>query len=419
MKKPKLFYGFWIVAVTFICLFIHAGAAYYAFPLFYQPLEAEFGWSRGAISVAFTIYYATQALAAPFIGRLVDQYGAKRFISLGASLSGLGFLWLTFTNNLWSFYGGYVVVGLGMAAMGTIPTTQVVSNWFAKRRGLAIGIMSTGVGVGALVLAPIVGAYLIPDLGWRAAYLSLAIITWVLTIPLTLMVIKEKPSDIGLYPDGEKSPEIATKLNLLSQVSPSWTLSMALKTSILWLIAVGFFAANFSHTGAIVHQVNYFTDIGFPVATASITIGAVGFGSAVGKFFFGWLCDQIPVKYATAISFALQLTSIIILISFKATSPLAMIWLYTILMGVGAGGWLPTMSMITSSNFGLASYGTIFGLVAMTQGLGTALGPLVAGQMFDAMQTYSGVFIMFAVLYMIAIPAMLAVRRPKTALSSS
>ena len=125
MKKPKVFYGYWIVGAAFLCMFIFSGAAYYAFPLFYKPLEVEFGWSRGTVSVAFTIYYAIQGVAAPLIGRLVDRYGAKKFIALGALITGLGFIWLTSIQDLWSFYGGYAVVGVGMAAMGPVPTPQL------------------------------------------------------------------------------------------------------------------------------------------------------------------------------------------------------------------------------------------------------------------------------------------------------
>ncbi len=419
LRKPKFFYGYWIVAVAFLCMFIYAGAGYYAFSLFYKPLQAEFGWGRGTISIAFTIYFVIQALASPFIGRLVDRYGAKKFIIMGAIVSGLGFLWLTFIQDLFSFYGAYVVIGLGGTAMGQVPTTQIVSKWFAKRRGLAVGIMSSGIGIGAFVLAPIVGAYLIPSFGWRASYLTLAWLFWILIIPTALLLVKERPADIGLYPDGAEAPETVAESTMISQAAEGWTLSMTLKTSAFWLIALAFTTANFSHTSAILHQVNHLTDIGFPVAMASIALGAVGFGSAIGKFVFGWLCDRITARYAATLSFILQLAAVIPLILLKPSSPLAMIWLYAILMGVGAGGWLPTMSMVISSTFGLASYGAIFGVVSLAQSLGDAFGPLVAGQMFDAMQTYFWVFIMLLVLFVVAISSMLAVRRPKFRLASS
>ena len=419
MKKHKLFYGYWIIVVTFLCLAIQSGAGIYAFSLFYKPLQAEFDWGRGAISAAFTICFIVHGLASPFIGRMVDHYGARKVISLGALITGLGFLWLTLMQNLWSFYAGYVVIGLGMTAIGPIPTTQVVSNWFTKRRGLAIGMMSTGIGIGGLVLAPLVGAYLIPSFGWRASYLAIAVLTWVLIIPTALLVIKARPADIGLYPDGLEAAEATAEANLTAQASEGWALNMALKTSTFWLITVAFTVANFNQLGIIQHQVNHLTDTGFPLATAATALGAVGLFSAIGKFGFGWLCDQMPAKHAASISYALQIAAIIMLISLKPTSPLAMIWLYAIVMGLGVGGWMPTMSILISANFGLASYGAIFGMVSLVHYLGGAFGPLVAGQMFDVMQTYYWVFIIFLVLYTVAISLMLAVRHPKLCLTSS
>lgn len=413
LKKPRVFYGYWIVAVAFLCMFIYSGAGYYAFSLFYGPLQKAFGWDRGTISIAFTIYFVVQALASPFIGRVVDRYGTKKLIVLGSILCGLGFVWLTFMGGLYSFYGSYIVMGIGSTAMGPIPVTRVVSTWFVKRRGLAVGIMSTGIGAGALVLAPLVGAYLIPVFDWRPSYFVLAVLFWVLIIPITLFLIKEKPSDIGLYPDGAAGPEPEIKVAASLKPSEKWTLSIALKTSAFWLIALAFFFTNGSHTATLMHQVNYLTDIGFPVTTAAIALGAVGFASAVGKFFFGWLCDKIEARYAAAICYGLQLAGIFVLFLLKPTSPVIMLWLYALLIGLGIGGWLPTMSMVTSSSFGLAAYGAIFGGITFAQSMGDAFGPLVVGQMYDAMHTYFWAFIVLMALFVIAIPAILATRRPK------
>lgn len=413
MKKPKLFYGYWIVAVALLCMFISAGAVVYSFPLFYKPLAAEFEWSRSTISIAFTIHFVIQALTLPFVGKIIDHYGARKVIALGAVISGFGFLWLAFMQDLWSFYGGYAVIGLGMAAMGMVPATRTVSNWFTKRRGLALGIMSAGLGIGAAVVAPVFGAYLIPNFGWRASYLALAILTWVLIIPTALLVIKERPADMGLYADGAEAPEVVVEASLSSQVSKGWTLSSGLKTLTFWLIVLAFTFASSSHIAAIQHQVNHLTDIGFPMTTAAIALGVVGLGSGIGKIFFGWLCDRMPVKHAAAISFALQLAAIIVLINVKSISPLAMIWLYASLLGLGVGGWLPTMSMLISRNFGLSAYGAIFGAVNLVPMLGCALSPLVAAQMFDTMQTYFWVFVVFIVLFTVAIFLVLQVRRPK------
>ena len=191
-------------------------------------------------------------------------------------------------------------------------------------------------------------------------------------------------------------------------------LKMALATPAFWLIVICFLLNDFSHVGVIQSQVPYLDDIGFPVAMATTALGGVGLGSAIGKFGFGWLCDRIQPKYACAIGLVFQVVAIIVIMNVTSSSSLALIWLYTTTMGLGGGSWLPTSSMLTSTNFGLADYGSIFGLVTLSVMVGSATGPLMAGYMYDIMNTYQWAFIIFLVLYIISIPTILAVRRPKS-----
>ena len=176
-EKPKLFYGYWIVVATFFCLFIVSGCGFFAFSLFVRPLQTDLGWGRGDIMAAFTIFYLVVGVASPFIGRVVDRYGARRVISIGALIAGIGFMSLSLVNSLWHFHVSYAIIGIGMTAIGQVPSSAIVSNWFKKRRGTAIGIMSAGIGTGGFVLAPLLGSYLIPNFGWRDSYLALAVLT--------------------------------------------------------------------------------------------------------------------------------------------------------------------------------------------------------------------------------------------------
>ncbi len=413
LKKPRVFYGYWIAIVAFLCLFIQSGCVFFAYSLFVRPLQADMGWNRGEIMAGFTIMYLIIAASSPFIGRVVDRYGAKQVISAGALIAGLGFVVLTQINNLWQFYFGYVIVGIGITGMGQVSTSAVVSNWFRKKRGLAIGIMSMGVGGGGFAIAPLVGGYLIPDFGWRVSYMALAIITWVFVIPLALLVIKAKPADMGLYPDGIEAPNTDATVQTPVYSPSGLTLKMALATPAFWLIAVTFFSSTFSHVGIIQSQAPHLEDIGFPAATAAAALGTVGLCSAIGKFSFGWLCDRILPKYACSIGIGLQIIMVIVLLNITSSSPAAVLWLYAIVFGFGVGSWLPTMSILTSSTFGLASYGAIFGMVSLAQGIGTAIGPLVAGHMYDVMNTYYWAFVIFLILYAIALPAVLIIRRPR------
>lgn len=411
-KKPKVFYGYWIVVAAFFSVLIFSGCGFYAFSLFVRPLQADFGWGRGEIMTAFTIFYLIMGVTAPYVGRLVDRYGAREVISVGAFIAGLGFVLLSLMHNLWHFYGGYTIIGIGMVATSQVSVTAVVSNWFKKRRGTAIGIMSTGIGAGGFVLAPLIGSYLIPTFGWRATYVALALFMWTL-IPIALLVIRTKPADMGLYPDGRQGSEAVaeTKASLSTTgLSPK----MALATSTFWLIFISYLTLSFGQAGVLQNQVPHLEDIGFPLATAATALGIVGLMSAVGKLGFGWLCDKIQAKYVSGIGIGLQLVAIIILINVKPESSQAIIWLYAIFMGLGAGSWVPAMSMLVSANFGLVSYGAIFGAITLAYNFGTATGPLSAGYIYDITNAYYWAFILSAALQLIAIPIILAMRRPKS-----
>ncbi len=411
LRKPGVFYGYWIVLVAFFACFLHSGCAFYAVPLFVKSLQNDFGWGRGEIMLGITVLYLSMAVTSPFVGRMVERHAANKIMATGALIAGLGFFLLSGMQNLWLLYAGWAVVGIAQAAIGQIPASSVVSNWFIKRRGTAIGLMGIGVGAGGFVLAPIVGGYLIPNFGWRESFMALGLLNF-LFIPFALLVIKTKPADMGLFPDNMETSESSSKAK--SAPYQGLTLRMALTTSAFWLIAVSFLLSQFSESSVVQNQVPFLEDTGFPVTMAAAALGAVGLGSAAGKFLFGWLCDHIPAKYACFIGISLQAAGIVVLININSASSMVVIWLYAIVMGLGVGSWLPTISMLTSTNFGVAHYSAIFGIITFAQLVGTATGPLMTGFMYDAMKTYRPAFIILAALYVIAIPAILLVRRPKS-----
>ena len=363
--------------------------------------------------LAFTIFFLLTGVAAPLVGNIVDHYGVRGVISAGAFVTGLGFVSLYMLQNLWHLYIAYFFIGSGMSAFGHVPSSAMVANWFVKKRGTVIGIMSTGIGIGIFMMAPLVGSFLIPFFGWRVAYLTLGIITWGI-IPLTIFVVRTKPSEMGLYPDGATSSEEMAETGDSSQATKGLDLRAALGTIAFWLVSVTFFVSAFSSLGFNQSMVPYLQDAGFSVSVAAGALTILGLGSAIGKFSFGWLCDKIKAKQACALSIVLLLIAAIILMFIRPTSPPAIIWFDALLFGLGGGGWLPTMAMLVSRNFGLTSYGAIIGMVSLLQAVGGATGPLFSGYMFDTTNTYYWTFIIFLCLYTIAIPAVLSVHRPKS-----
>jgi MFS family permease len=410
-RKPRIFYGYWLVFVTFVLLFLVIGCGSFAFSLFVTPLQQELGWGRGQIMAGFTIFFVTMGVVSPLVGRLVDRYGARPVIPVGAVVMGLGFVVVSRMSDLYLFYLGYVLIGMGGAGMGQVPCSAIVSHWFKKRRGTAIGFMAAGVGAGG-VLAPLI-SNIISDQGFRAAYFAMAVIIWVVVIPLGAIVVRTRPSEMGMYPDGERIPTGA--LNVTAAAVPGISLRTAMGTRTFWLIVISFITGCFASMGLTQAPVPHLQDIGFPIQTAAAGLSAIGIGSAIGKIGFGWLCDKMQPSRAWALGQAMMAASVLILLSIDAQSSVALIWAYSLLVGLGMGAWLPTLSILTSRNFGLAFYGAIFGALNLAQSMGTATGPFFAGLMYDATGTYYWAFIVFGLMFLIGIPVILLVKKPAVA----
>ncbi len=420
IEKPKLFYGYWILLAGFICLFVNSGIGFYSFGILFKPIQSQFGWSREVTSIAFTSKYFVQAAAAPFVGRLIGRYGAKNVITLGALITVASLFLLSFTQDLWYFYTGYAIMGVGLASIGQIPVSLVVSNWFVKRRGTAIGIVGIGIGAGGIVMSPIIGEILIPNFGWRATYQILAIISLVLVIATVQLIMKTTPQEIGLTPDGLDSSKPVEKKKLLRNRSEdNWTWKATVRTPTFWLIVVAFVLYSIGQVGTMQHLVNHLTDIQFSVLTATLAVSLTGFGSAVGKFFFGFLSDYLEAKYCTIISFLFVLVSVVMLLFLTPTSSPAFFWAFSLLMGLGVGGWVPLESILISSNFGMANYGSIYGFLTLFHNVATGVGPVFFGYIYDVNGSYYWAFIATIIMLAVGVVAILALRRPKLPQASS
>lgn len=406
----KMNYGWWIVGATFYSSLIFSGCIYFAFSLFVKPLQAEFGWDRSTIMAAFTFLFMTIGIASPFAGKALDRYGPKMMMSLGTLVVAIGFLSLMVLTTPLHYYVSYIIIGIGGAAMGPVTATAVVSDWFLQRRGLAIGIMSMGIGVGGLLLAPLVGGVIIPSFGWRAGYLSIGVLAGTL-IPLALWIIRTKPlQETSENAGHDQGPRHKDREKASSRKQ---NLKGAFFSSPFFCIAAAFMLSQFSINGTVQSQVPHLQDIGYPLTAASAALGGMGLMSAFSKLFFGWLCDRINPKYAFSLGAIFMAGGTFILMMMGPTSPRGVLWFYPLIMGFGAGSWLPTMSILVSRNFGLASYGAIFGAVFLAHNTGVSTGPLFAGYIYDTTKAYHWAFVTFMFLYLAAIPTMLMVSRPR------
>lgn len=413
-KLKGIFYGYFVLATAFLGLVVMSGLVSYPFGLYVRPLTDDFGWNRAQIMGGFTTFSLTMGILAPFIGRLVRRYGARLIMSVGALITTAGFFLLSLTMNLWYFYLLYFIIAIGCASMGIVPASTVVSNWFKKKRGLAIGILGTGIGFGGFFGPLIVGSLMLSAFGWRQTYFLCGVFVIAVVAPALFFVIRTKPSEMGLNPDGVVKVEEDGGNTPAKDYDKGIDLPQALKMPVFWMIALAFLTFGFANSATWQNQTPYLEDIGIATAVAASTMSAVAIGSGSGKFGFGWLCDFVHSKYALALGIISQAVSVVILMNITSTTPMMVLWLYAILFGLGIGSWLPSLSITISTIFGLSSYGVIFGIMSMMWMGGGSLGPTVAGMIYDANGSYYYAFLLSLLLYAIALPSILLVKYPRS-----
>lgn len=414
-KNRSIFYGYPVLACCFLFTLV-LESAMVVFSLFIKPLQTELGWSQTFILGGSTILTAAGAAVSPFAGRLVITYGARKMICLGTILVAAGYALLSLAAAPWHFYVGCVLIGFGYTGAGMITLTYIVSNWFERRRGTAVGAMSTGVGVSSIVFAPLVAIYLLPAFGWRAAYLILGVIHVAIILPLTLLVIRSSPADVGLEAYGARDHadqnEAAGRAAQEPTPVSSVPLSMAVRSSAFWLIGISLIF-NHTHLGILQTLFPHLGEAGFSSTVAASAVGACGMASTFGMFFFGWLCDRLDAPRASAIGLALIALGTALLMIVRSGSPAGLLWIAVVLLGIGVGSWMPTMSMLTSLTFGMGFYTAIFGWLSIFACAGAAAGPVIAGLIHDTTQSYLSAFGIIGIMIVLAIPAVLVVRPPQ------
>jgi MFS family permease len=283
------FYGWRIVAAAFVILFVSVGIALYTPPVFLPALEREFGWSRAAISAAISIGALVGALLSPLVGRWIDRWGARRVMSIGGLLMASGFLLLSRMDSLWQMYAFNLMTAMGVTSVAWIPNQTLISNWFERKRGLAMGITLAGIGFGGLLMAPLTST-LISALGWRFAYAGLSALILFVVVTLSLTVVRSEPAELGLLPDGDLpappdaedgSAQLEAGQSAAVGFQASLGLGEAVRTSSFWIIALSYFLVAFGQLSIVFHLVAFLGDAGFDDSVGAWSLG-LAIGASVG-----------------------------------------------------------------------------------------------------------------------------------------
>lgn len=424
--KPKIFYGWWIAVGAAIAHGMSGGFYAYGFSTFFMPLVEEFGWSRTLVSAAFSLSHIEGGLLGPIGGFLIDKFGPKKIMILGVTVMGVGYLWLSQIDSLVAFYLAFILfiatgATIGLQQCGLVAT----ANWFVRKRGTAMGIVLTGVGLGGTVV-PLLG-WLVAHYSWRPAAIITGLLVFIIGIPVAL-VLRHKPEPYGYLPDNAveeitkvKKPEetevnrsqpVATSEERVSLKDTDFTPRQALRTKAFWLIAVVFGLRQFAIGGVIIHQIPFLTGLGISPELAASMLGSIALVSILGRLGFGRMADIIDKRYTMAICLALMALSCFILANAQS-------WWYLvafiILFSPGYGGGAALMYAIRGEFFGRQHFGTISGFMDFAQMWGIVSGPTFAGWIFDVTGSYGIAFTSFAIASAIATILVLFTQRPTIA----
>ncbi len=388
--QTKIFYGWWNVATGFVGM----GLSYtmftvFAFGIFVAPLQKEFGWGRGEMSFALTMTNIAVVLASPALGFLIDKIGVKRALIPSIIMMGLCVASMTLlTPNIWHYYALYFLIPL--LGAGTLPQSysRVLIAWFARRRGIALGVSLSGFGVGA-ALVPAVAQFILAEHGWRTAYAVFAIVIFLLALPMAVFVLKERPEALGLKPDGETDETISSEGRGQVVTDPNIGLSgrEAAKTRSYWVILLSFLLVGVGITSILAHLVPMLTDRGVPAQTAALCMTALGVGLIFGRIMAGFLMDYFFAPYVTAFFLFLLIAGIAILATGTTGS---LVFVAAVCVGLATGSEISEIAYICSRYFGPKAFGQIYGIMFAAFQFGSAFGAPVLGKYHDQHGDYTG-----------------------------
>jgi MFS family permease len=394
MPRLPFFYGWILVAAAFVTMAVGVSART-AFSLLFPAILAEFHWGRGATAGIFSFGFLVSALVTPLVGRVMDRRGPRLVIEAGVVLMGSGLLLATLVRQPWQLYLTLgALVGSGVNCLAYTGQSLYLTNWFVRRRGLALSIAFSGVGIGAIALLPWLQS-LIEQSGWRTGCWAMGLLVFGLLAPLNLL-LRWRPEEIGLLPDGAAAAThaAARDQNILDRdwAQVDWTPARALATARFWWLASGYFAALFSWYAVQVHQTKYLVEIGFRPEVAGWALGLVSLVAVPGQIALGHLSDRIGREWVWTIgNLGFVLCCLLLLALNDHTGPV-LLWAMVAAQGMLGYSLTSVMGPIPAEIFEGRHFGSIFGTIMLAAVLGGAAGPWLAGLLHDRSGSYSPVW---------------------------
>ena len=413
-KTKGRFYGWWMVVVGGFIMVITSVPIFQATAVWAVALESQFGWTRTQLGLALSFTRVGESITGPIAGYLVDRMGTRFMVFTGLTVLTIGFFLFSQVQNLWMLYLAYFIMSVGQGQAGWLTVMTMMNHWFLRHRGLAMGLAMMGMGIGTLVLIPVIAWLINPDadrLGWRHTAEIFAVVALVSSFILP-KIIRNKPEDIGEQPDGDSPTQTAPTEARTSQGEPALelTIGQALRTQAFWCISFGHGFGSMAVLAIMSHLGLLLRDMGHDVQTAGWVITVQTAVSIVFQFFGGWMGDRMPKNIVLFIFTGLQGVGVIFLV---LGPHIFYFYAFAVLFGIGFGGRTPLTTAIRGDYFGRASFGKILGISTVPMNLLLLIsGPLV-GFMRDEIGDYNNAFLLMAGLNLLGAALFLIARRPK------
>lgn len=405
--RRGIFYGYWVLLACTILHAIGAGEFYYGFSVFYTPILLEFGWSRAVTSGAFSLSRLEGGLEGPFVGWLVDRVGARKLMFFGVFLTALGFFAMTYVDSvplLYLVYGGLLSLGYNTGFMDAM--TALINQWFIRKRGRAMSVYTMAAGVGGAVIVPIL-AQSIAGFGWRTTAVICGVSYIVIGLPL-IYFVKNRPEDMGLLPDGVEETLGEAVEDVLEGVEEvDYSVREALRSRTFWTLMLGEVFRSFLLGSVVLHQIPYLVSLGVSEGTAATILGLMIALSIPGRLVFGSLGDFYSKGRLLALAMVLQAVGIFV---FSQATGVVHAYAFVVIYGIAYGGAIPLLYAYRGELFGRKRFASISGLAAPFRMIGSVVGPIFAGYVYDVYGDYRLAFYVFTVLALMAAVTFFLVR---------
>ncbi|MBI2830255.1 MAG: MFS transporter [Chloroflexi bacterium] len=391
-RKPRLFHGYIVVMA---CLLIMAAVhgAWVSFGVFFNPLLAHLGSSRAALSGASSFGFLIMGSLAIIAGALGDRIGPRVVMTAAGLLVGIGYLLMSRVDSLWQVYLFLGIVGIGQSATDVVPLAMVV-RWFLRKRSTMSGIMKVGTGLGMMGM-PLLASMFITAFDWRNSYIIVAVIILATVIPFS-QLLRRDPQQIGQQPDGDGALAAGNQ-NLGEK---GLLLREALHTRQFWMVCGFYITLLFVTQTVMVHIVPHAVDIEIPAIRAASIVSMLGASSIMGRLAMGFAGDRMGSKRGMIVCFVVLIAALFWL---QFAGSLWMLYLFAGIYGFSHGGFFALISPMIAGLFGTRSQGVLLGIVIFIGTVGGAVGPVMAGRLFDINGDYRLAFLILLIVGLVSL----------------